>query len=263
MPEIIRWFLADPKRTQLWRMLSFQPEADTGRTIFSEQPITPALAWEKICDGVGLPLRRDVSIFGHPDCNSWASLLVSQSTGADLSDCCRTIRNGTASSAEVLDAHRRALARHRRRRHRRRVASLGVLAQNPDLALRLRAYLVRFTSPAEDALRDVPRAACAGKCTPLGVGMHNFMDAAHGRHARTHDPVIKSRLDSCVFKGAVKQDGEWIAVPMCKMNEAKWSEVYQRRLEDPILAGQSQPKPSRDAKSASMEQSAAGSVPLS
>ena len=28
----------EPERTQIWRMLSFQPEADTGRTIFSEKP---------------------------------------------------------------------------------------------------------------------------------------------------------------------------------------------------------------------------------
>ena len=41
-------------RTQLWRMLSFQPEADTGRTIFSQEPITPALT-------VGKDLRRDRS----------------------------------------------------------------------------------------------------------------------------------------------------------------------------------------------------------
>ncbi|MDQ6622597.1 MAG: hypothetical protein M3Y86_03825, partial [Verrucomicrobiota bacterium] len=73
VPEVIRWYLADPQRSYIWRMLSFQPEADTGRTIFSQRPITSADVWEKICEGTGLPLRRDVSIFGHPDCNSWAS----------------------------------------------------------------------------------------------------------------------------------------------------------------------------------------------
>ena len=36
VPEILRWYLADPRRTQVWRMLSFQPEADTGRTMFSK-----------------------------------------------------------------------------------------------------------------------------------------------------------------------------------------------------------------------------------
>ena len=38
VPEVIRWYLAYPQRTQIWRMLSFQPEADTGRTIFSQRP---------------------------------------------------------------------------------------------------------------------------------------------------------------------------------------------------------------------------------
>jgi MoaA/NifB/PqqE/SkfB family radical SAM enzyme len=33
VPEMIRWFLADPGRTRIWRILSFQPEADTGRTL--------------------------------------------------------------------------------------------------------------------------------------------------------------------------------------------------------------------------------------
>ena len=81
VPEVLRWYLADPERTHIWRMISFQPEADTGRTIFSENPITPEDVWEKICEGVGLPLRRDVSIFGHPACNSWASLLVARPSG--------------------------------------------------------------------------------------------------------------------------------------------------------------------------------------
>ncbi|MGB8165967.1 MAG: radical SAM protein, partial [Chthoniobacteraceae bacterium] len=81
VPEIIRWLLGDPERTRIWRMLSFQPEADTGRTIFSKKPITPADVWAKIQEGTGLKLRRDASIFGHPDCNSWTSLLVARPSG--------------------------------------------------------------------------------------------------------------------------------------------------------------------------------------
>ena len=54
------------------------------------------------------------------------------------------------------------------------------------------------------------------------------------------DPVIKARLDSCVFKGAVKRNGEWVAVPMCSMNQQTWSEVYDGRLNDPELLKQPQ-----------------------
>jgi hypothetical protein len=50
-----------------------------------------------------------------------------------------------------------------------------------------------------------------------------------------NDPVVRARLDSCVFKGAVKRDGAWVAVPMCSMNQQTWSEVYDARLRDPEL----------------------------
>ncbi len=47
-----------------------------------------------------------------------------------------------------------------------------------------------------------------------------------------HDPTTKSRLDACVFKGAAKNrvTGEWEAVPMCAMNQNRWSELYEERL---------------------------------
>ena len=48
-------------------------------------------------------------------------------------------------------------------------------------------------------------------------------------------PVVRARLDSCVFKGAVKRSGQWEAVPMCAMNQQTWSEVYDERLRDPEL----------------------------
>ncbi|HEX8679387.1 MAG TPA: hypothetical protein VF683_05485, partial [Chthoniobacterales bacterium] len=54
------------------------------------------------------------------------------------------------------------------------------------------------------------------------------------------DPVIKARLDSCVFKGAVKRNGKWEAVPMCSMNQQTWSEVYDSRLQDPELLNEPQ-----------------------
>jgi hypothetical protein len=69
--------------------------------------------------------------------------------------------------------------------------------------------------------------------------MHNFMDASKVAQADS-DPVVRARLDSCVFKGAVKREGEWVAVPMCSMNQQTWSEVYNGRLDDPELLKQPQ-----------------------
>ena len=213
--EIVRWFLDDPRRTQLWRMLSFQPEADTGRTIFSEQPITPTLVWEKICAGTKLPLRRDVTIFGHPDCNSWSSLLVSRRGG----EYCALLPDDPKWDGLLGE----------------------VLAR---LAVRLADHLAHGKIP-----RSMLPAIVAGEVHTVGIGIHNFMDAAMVARA-DRDPTIKSRLDSCVFKGAVKQDGEWTAVPMCKMNEAKWAEVYERRLRDnAILQSAAQTRPHSSAPS--------------
>jgi len=79
----------------------------------------------------------------------------------------------------------------------------------------------------------------SGQAHTLGVGTHNFMDAAEVARADS-DPVIKARLDSCVFKGAVKESGEWRAVPMCSMNQQKWAAIYEERLRDPSLATQPQ-----------------------
>ena len=73
----------------------------------------------------------------------------------------------------------------------------------------------------------------------MGIGIHNFMDAAKVAGA-ANDPVVKSRLDSCVFKGAVKRNGEWEAVPMCSMNQQTWSEIYAERLANPALASERQ-----------------------
>ncbi|MES2572274.1 MAG: hypothetical protein V4710_19745 [Verrucomicrobiota bacterium] len=239
VPEIIRWFLADPERTRIWRMLSFQPEADTGRTIFSKEPITPAGVWEKICEGTQLPLRRDATIFGHPDCNSWASLLIAR-PGGQYAPLLPDDSKWDAIMGTVLERiGGLSLVTDDAGTPPWRLA--GVLAQNPILAVRLAAYLGgHFVSGRMPS--GLLGALLKGEVHTFGVGMHNFMDAAKTATAET-DPVIKSRLDSCVFKGAVKQEGEWVAVPMCKMNQEMWSRVYEERLRDPLLQAEPQVKP--------------------
>jgi hypothetical protein len=84
VPDVVRWFLADPGRSRIWRILSFQPEANTGRTLFSQTPVTPAGVWQKICDGMGLKLDGSAYIGGHPDCNQGTTLLVEQRRGRYL-----------------------------------------------------------------------------------------------------------------------------------------------------------------------------------
>ena len=236
VPEVIRWYLADPQRSYIWRMLSFQPEADTGRTIFSQRPITSADVWQKICDGVGLPLRRDVSIFGHPDCNSWASLLIARPSGKFFPLLPDDPKFDALFGEVLAKIGGLSLVNDDAGTPAYRLA--GVLFKNPLLIARIATQMLRYLT-SRNAPREIFQSLLRGKVHTLGVGMHNFMDAKQVALADT-DPVIKARLDSCVFKGAVKRNGKWEAVPMCSMNQQTWSEVYDSRLQDPELLKQPQ-----------------------
>ena len=96
----------------------------------------------------------------------------------------------------------------------------GILFKHPLLAARMVSQMLRYIT-SRKAPHEILRSLVRGQVHTLGVGMHNFMDAKQVAQADT-DPVIKARLDSCVFKGAVKRDGKWEAVPMCSMNQQTW-----------------------------------------
>jgi rSAM/selenodomain-associated transferase 2 len=236
VPEVIRWYLADPERTRIWRMLSFQPEADTGRTIFSKQRATPEFVWRKICEGTGLPLEKNGTNFGHPDCNSWASILISRRTGKYI-PLLPTDRETKRLLGEILEKiGGLSLMMDDAGTTPWRIA--GLLARHPSLAIRAAFHLTALIAAGRIPLEmfvDLVR----GRAHTLGVGTHNFMDAAQVARSE-FDPIVKARLDSCVFKGAVKENGEWHAVPMCRMNQQKWSEIYDERLRDPKLMGERQ-----------------------
>ena len=239
VPEIVRWALAKPERTHLWRMFSFQPEADTGRTYYSEHPATPAAAWQKLCEGTGLPLEREFSIFGHPDCNSWTPLLVSRRTGHYIVFPPQDAR--TKRLYEELLANFGGVSFVTDDARTTPFRLLGILWQNPWLIGRLAAHIGGLVLTGKIPAEFVT-ALLAGQAHTVGFGIHNFMDAAQVADA-PNNPTIQARLDSCVFKGAVKnrRSGEWEAVPMCAMNQQRWSDVYDERLEDPALAREAQP----------------------
>ena len=237
--DIVRWALEKPERTHVWRMFSFQPEADTGRTYYSKNPVTPTRAWEKLCEGTGHTLEREFSIFGHPDCNSWVPLLVSRRSGRHVVFPPQDAR--TKALYEELLARVGGVAFVSDDAHTTPFRIAGILRQNPGLMARLLTHAVRLVVtkalPAEFLVGLV-----RGRAHTVGFGIHNFMDAAQVARADT-DATVKARLDSCVFKGAVKdrRTGEWEAVPMCAMNERRWSEVYDERLADPGLLAEPQP----------------------
>ena len=232
VPDIVRWFLADPERSRIWRILSFQPEANTGRTLFSQNPVTPAGVWQKICDGMGLKLDGSAYIGGHPDCNQGATLLVERRRGRYLPllpnddktkrlfaeilatlGAISTMTTDAGAGASLLPY---------------RVA--GAFSRHPKLALRSLARVLALVASGRIPLPFL-RAIATGRAQTINIGTHNFMDASRVAKA-ADDPVTRARLDACVFKGAVKNraTGKWEAVPMCSMNQAGWSELYAERM---------------------------------
>ena len=240
VPEVLRWFLAEAERTRIWRNISFLPEANTGRTRISNNPVTPERVWEKICEGAGINLERSAAIFGHPDCNNGAFLLIARPSGRVMPALPRDEKS-RALLAEALSAFGAiSTMTDDARTLPYRIA--GALARHPSLALRVLsralALMVSGEMPAEFV-----RALLTGRAQTLNTGTHNFMDAARVADA-ANDPVTKSRLDACVFKGAVKNRGAgaWEAVPMCAMNQQRWSDLYEERL----LAGGEVPSAPRE-----------------
>ncbi|MGH8092578.1 MAG: hypothetical protein ACREIF_03790 [Chthoniobacterales bacterium] len=230
--EVVRWFLADPARSRIWRILSFQPEANTGRTIFSEHPVTPAVVWQKLCEGMGWQLDGSAYLGGHPECNQGATLLIEQRRGrsrpllpnddetkrlfADILAAIGAISTMTTDSDDGASLFPYRVA--------------GAFVRHPRLAGRSLARVLGLIVSGQ-----IPppflRALVTGRAHTINIGTHNFMDARRVANA-PDDPVTRTRLEACVFKGAVKNraTGEWEAVPMCAMNQSRWSELYAERL---------------------------------
>ncbi len=230
VPEVLRWFIAEPERTQVWRNISFLPEADTGRTRISDNPVTPERVWQKICEGAGVELERKAAIFGHPDCNNGAFLLIARPSGRVMS----ALPNDNKARALLSEAMAAfgAISTMSDDAGTLPYRIAGALARNPRLTTRLCARAVTLIVSGALPLEFV-RALLIGRAQTMNTGTHNFMDSSRVANA-ANDPVTRSRLDACVFKGAVKNrgTGEWEAVPMCAMNQQRWSDLYDERILD-------------------------------
>lgn len=185
----------------------------------------------KRTQGLCQHLHPSSAIPPHPDCNSWSPLLVARSTG----EYCTLLPDDPGFDrlfGKVLDQFG-ALSLVTDEAGTSPFRLLGVLARHPLLAARMFLRAARYVGSGYMP-KSVFRALLRRDVHPVGIGIHNFMDAEKVA-GPPNDPVVKARLDSCVFKGAVKRNGEWEAVPMCSMNQQTWSEIYSQRLADPGL----------------------------
>ena len=225
--EIPRWLLADSTHLDAFRMVSFQTEANVGRTQFSQSPVTPDHTWSQICAGVGMDLPRDNLWFGHPDCNNMTTLMVVYPEG-ELINLIPIDAQSRAFWKLILKTFGQIEFRDDQWVNTIQRIS-GVLMRHPSTLWRALRYIherVRREKLGYDLIGPFLR----GDVRFLNIVIHNFMHAADVA-ARSGCAVIQKRLDACSFRGAVQRNGEWAAVPMCEINSFR-EELYSNLIAD-------------------------------
>jgi pyruvate-formate lyase-activating enzyme len=188
MPDLVRFFVDHADDIHL---ASFQLQADTGRGV--HRPGDDAVSQERmmrdIADATGLDLDFEMPVIGHPHCNKYTGILVSNGEAVPLFD-------DQALFTDLFDAagERRSLW-HRNRA----LAVLAMAVVRPVLAARALLWLARKAWALRSSLLHTRRV------TKLSFFIHNFMSA---------ETLEEDRCASCVFMVATR-DGP---ISMCVHN---------------------------------------------
>lgn len=222
--EILRWLKSDPRHLDAFRLVSFQTEADVGRTRVSAAPVEPTAVWREICDGVGADLPRDNLWFGHPDCSNMTSLLVLYPEGRVVN-----LIPSDPASREYWSAilrHFGGVGARGEDLSESVLRKLSVLARHPGMAARTVAYVLG-RARREGLGPGILAKLLRGQVRGLNIVLHNFMG---GAQVAAGGEEVEKRLKACSFRGAVQREGEWVAVPMCEMNAVEREGLYQLEI---------------------------------
>lgn len=224
--DIIQWLTSKPVNMEVCRTISFQTEAQTGRTRCGNQRVTPELTWQAICDAVCVSLPRDHLLFGHPDCSSTATLLVrsrdqkvvrlSGEAPAVRKFWSAVLQNFGGVGARGSNGYEAFLRK------------VGALIGRPGFVY----YLLRFGAHLfrrEGLTPDMLWSALTGNAKGFNIVMHNFMDDEQLSGDRSE--TVKERLKACSFRGAVNRGGKWEEVPMCEMNASIRPDIYKSKID--------------------------------
>ena len=211
IPEIVDWTLANH---DAFRMVSFQPVAEVGRTRDrGNTTVSLDTVWSRICTALGRPLNRKALQFGHPACNIVCPLFV-----VTLGD-----RNEIVECAPVGDRRAAAIVG----RLLDAVGGLDPLGAAPLRgALRLTSVLLRnpglLASTAVYSLirgwreRRLLGSIAARLLTLRGIRVRPWVLVVHAfmSEEELSTTAGQERLDACVFR--VPVDGRMVS--MCELN---------------------------------------------
>lgn len=188
MPDLVRFFVDHADDIQL---ASFQLQADTGRGVHRAggEVVSQERMMQDINKATGLDLDFEMPRIGHPRCNKYTGILVSDRQGVPLFDDHELFAGLFEAGAE-----RQALW------HRNRALALLTMAfSRPRLVARTLFWLAKKLWALRAGLRRTRRV------TKLSFFIHNFMDA---------ETLEEDRCASCVFMVA-SRDGP---ISMCVHN---------------------------------------------
>ena len=186
VPGVVRWFLAN---ADAFKMVSFQPLADVGRTDKLLRGVHPDELWGRIAAGTGDPaLRRGEGYLGHPGCTRFVQGIVP--------------RNRTAGSPTLVPLYRSDDPQEMRLLSGLLDRVGGESFRLDDTAARLRRVLRFARRHGGFALTQLLphvvrlwRRAGTFRVNYLCIVSHHFMDASE-----LAAPEGRERVDACAFK---------------------------------------------------------------
>jgi len=210
VPGIVSWFLGN---ADTFKMVSFQPLAEVGRTNRELRGVQPEELWAKIAEGAGDPhLSRGEGWLGHPACSRFVQGVAVKQT-----------KNG---HPQLVPLYRRDEPAEMRTLNELldRTGGLSFRLDTPRQAAgRLAAFAMRhgwfaLTRLLPQFIRLRWRAG-TWRTNYFCIVSHHFMSAAE-----TATPLGQERLDVCAFKVAI--NGELKS--MCAVNALGLREDFYR-----------------------------------
>ncbi len=221
--DVVHWFL---DHADTFRILSFQPQAETGRTD-SGDGVDGAAVWHALEQAMGMKLAKHPAEFGHPDC-TWFALVLMFDFG-DKRALLPAVRLDRDSDRHMMVGLLSALGGVNLNDQKLSTAVariLGMMLRSPLLLLRAAGYALRRSW---DERRWIPATLWAAlrfklRLRPTAFVVHNFMD-----RTTLETELGRERVAACAFKLPV--NGKMIS--MCEMNGTELREQTYRVASEP------------------------------
>jgi len=227
--SILEWLISRTANMEVTRTISFQTEANVGRTLRQASKVCPDQVWSEICRSLGKDFPRNHLLFGHPDCTSTATVIVRSSDRKVVS----LSQNGKASQSfwqSLLTQHYGA-GDTRGNSIKIFFINLGKTIYDPKLLWHLFGF-IRDLYQDQGLTVSMVSALLTGKAKGFNIVMHNFIDAEEV--LKPSCQTTRDRLTACSFRGAIERDGTWIPVPMCEVNAEIRPELYRQKADRKI-----------------------------